>query len=128
MEFDINFMTENVAILGASPKARRYSYRAQQALLENGHTPIPVNPRYQFIDSLQCFPDLKSVTVGIDTITVYVRPDILYSMATDIIELHPGRVIFNPGSECQEVADRIASANIRVQYACTLVLLNTSAF
>lgn len=121
-------MPENVAILGASAKPARYAYKAQVALLTHGHTPVPINPKYQQIDGIQCFSDLKSVSVDIDTITIYVRPEILYSMSEDIIDIHPDRVIFNPGSESREIADRLESANITVQNACTLVLLNTFSF
>ena len=121
-------MAENVAILGASANPARYAYKAQQALRANGHTPVPVNPKYALIDGIRCYPDLRSVSVKIDTITIYVRPDILYSIAGDIVAVRPDRVIFNPGSESSEVADRLESANIKVQNACTLVLLNAARF
>jgi predicted CoA-binding protein len=121
-------MTETVAILGASMNPGRYSYKAQQALLENGHIPVPINPRYHHVDDIQCFPDIKSIKINIDTVTVYVRPDILKPMIDDIIHAKPGRVIFNPGSESVEASTRFESAGITVQNACTLVLLNTSSF
>ena len=60
-------MPENVAILGASAKPARYAYKAQVALLAHGHTPVPINPKYQQIDGIQCFSDLKSVSdAGVD--------------------------------------------------------------
>ena len=121
-------MTETVVILGASTNPVRYSYRAQLALLEKGHTPIPVNPRYDQIDGIRCFRDIKSINTKIDTITIYVRPDILRPMIDDIIYAKPRRVIFNPGSESNEASERFKSAGITVQNACTLVLLNTSSF
>jgi predicted CoA-binding protein len=121
-------MTETVVILGASTNLARYSHKAQLALLENGHTPVPVNPRYDQIDGIPCYPDVKSINSNIDTITVYVRPDILMPMIGDIIHVKPARVIFNPGSESAEASARFESAGIIVQNACTLVLLNTSSF
>ena len=121
-------MPEIVAIFGASRNTARYSYRAQLALQENDHTPLPINPRYDQIDGIPCFPDVKSINRNIDTITIYVRPDILKPMINDIIHAKPGRVIFNPGSESVEASTRFESAGITVQNACTLVLLNTSSF
>jgi len=121
-------MSETVAILGASTNPNRYSHKAQLALLENGHTPVPVNPRYDQIDGIQCYPDLKSIPGGVDTITVYVRPGIIIPMTGDIIDIHPKRVIFNPGAESRAVAARLESVGIAVQNACTLVLLNTAHF
>jgi predicted CoA-binding protein len=121
-------MPETVAILGASRNPARYSYRAQLSLLEHGHTPLPINPRYDQVDGIRCLPDVKSINSHIDTITVYVRPEILKPMIDDIIHIKPGRVIFNPGSESVEASARFESAGITVQNACTLVLLNTSTF
>jgi predicted CoA-binding protein len=121
-------MAETVVILGASTNPGRFSHKAQLALLENGHTPVPVNPRYERIDGILCYPDLKSVRGAVDTVTVYVRPDILAPMIEDVVQMHPKRVIFNPGSECEQASVRFASAGIRVQNACTLVLLDSSRF
>ena len=121
-------MPETVVILGASAKPARYAYRAQLALLEHGHTPLPVNPRYDHIDGLRCYPDLNSLPGNIDTVTVYVNPRILRTMSEDIVLVRPARVIFNPGSECREIEDRLESAGITVQLACTLVLLDNARF
>ena len=121
-------MAEKVLILGASTNANRYSHKAQLALLENGHTPVPVNPRYHQIEGIQCYPDLESIQGDIDTVTIYVRPDILKTMIDEVIQIHPKRVIFNPGAECEEASSRLESVGIKVQNACTLVLLNTSRF
>ncbi len=121
-------MTETVVILGASINPNRYSYMVQLALIENGHTPVPVNPKYDQIDGITCYPELKSLPCKIDTITIYLNPDNLRPMTEDILHVQPRRVIFNPGAECQEVSTRLESAGIKVQNACTLVLLNTSQF
>jgi hypothetical protein len=121
-------MSETVVILGASTNPRRFSHKAQLALIENGHTPVLVNPKYDRIDGIACYPDLKDLPYKIDTITIYLNPDILREMSEDILHVHPRRVIFNPGAECPEVATRLKSAGIRVQNACTLVLLNTAHF
>lgn len=121
-------MPETVIILGASPNPNRFSHKAQLALHENGHTPIPVNPSYDQIDGIHCYPGLRSVQQDIDTVTIYVRPDILETMIEDIVHISPKRVIFNPGTESREAADRFESVGIRVQNACTLVLLNAGQY
>ncbi len=45
-----------------------------------------------------------------------------------ILSLKPKRIIFNPGSENDELADLAKKKGIQVQEACTLVLLNTGQF
>ena len=121
-------MTETVAILGASINSGRFSHMAMVALLEKGHMPVPVNPKYDQIDGVQCYPSMTAYPGSIDTITVYVRPSILRTMVDEVIQIQPKRVIFNPGAECKDVSTRFKSAGIEVQNACTLVLLDTSQF
>ncbi len=68
-------MRETVAVLGASDRPERVSYRAQQLLLSRGHKPLLVNPRLREIEGLPCYPDLRSVGEAVHTITVYLVPD-----------------------------------------------------
>lgn len=121
-------MTETVVILGASSNPNRYSYKAQLALLEHGHTPVPVNPKYDQINGIKCYPDLTSLQCNIDTITIYVNPGIVANLTDAIVQAQPDRVIFNPGAECREASTQLELAGIRVQNACTLILLKTSRF
>jgi predicted CoA-binding protein len=121
-------MKEIVAIIGASKKPDRYSYKALQVLLANGHTPIPINPVIKDIEGVRCYSDLLSCPQLIDTITIYVRPSVLAAMVPDIIKRHPKRVIFNPGTEDEEIMASLEKEGIKVQEACTIVLLNTNQF
>ncbi len=124
----INPVTETVAILGASKNQSRYANQAQKYLIEEGHTTIPINPKYDEIDGIKCYPDLASCAQDIDTITVYVRPSILSTVVQDLIQAAPYRVIFNPGTNNENVINQLEKAGIEVQIACTLVLLRTSQF
>jgi hypothetical protein len=45
-----------------------------------------------------------------------------------IIEAHPKRVIFNPGTENPEFYQLLALNDIQVEVACTLVLLATNQY
>ncbi|MEJ2115627.1 MAG: CoA-binding protein [Gammaproteobacteria bacterium] len=121
-------MTETVAILGASKNQYRYANKAQKFLIEKGYTAVPINPNYNMIDGIKCYPKLKSYSGKINTITVYVRPSILSSLAQEIIQASPFRVILNPGTENGIVIDQLKNAGIEIQIACTLVLLSTSQF
>ena len=121
-------MKETVAVLGASSKPDRYSHKAMLLLQEHGHTPIPVHPKEKSILDRKVFTDLSELDVHVDTVTVYVRPELLQKQLDDLINLHPGRVIMNPGTEDQKVADELENRDIQVVQACTLVMLNTGQF
>ena len=121
-------MKETVVILGASSKPDRYSHKAMLLLQEHGHTPIPVHPQEKSILTRHVFADLSELDVPVDTVTVYVRPELLRKQLDDLVNLHPRRVIMNPGTEDQGVADELQKRDIEVVQACTLVMLNTGQF
>jgi predicted CoA-binding protein len=120
--------SENVAVLGASPKPARFSHKALVALKATGHNVFPINPGQSEIDGLSCYPNLASCPVPIDTITVYVNPTILVRRVDDMIQANPQRVILNPGTESDEVIARLEAAGIVVQLDCTLVMLSSGTF
>ena len=121
-------MPEVVAILGASNEQYRYAHKAQLSLTSHGHTAVPINPKYDMINGLRCYPNLASYPHKIDTITVYVRPYILSSLAEEIIHTSPDRIIFNPGTTDSHIIKQLQKVKIQIEVACTLVLLNTSQF
>jgi len=121
-------MKETVAIIGASNKPDRYSYKALQALLDNDHNPIPINPKFDDINGVKCYPNLYAYPDEIDTITLYLRPANLLPMIPQIIKIKPKRVIFNPGTEDAEIMKQLEEGGIEAQEACTLVLLKTNQF
>lgn len=121
-------MGQTVAILGASTKPERYSYKAFKMLKEYGHNPLPVAPVIDTVEGVKAVASVKDLTVPIDTLTMYVGAKLSTPMTNDIIALHPKRVIFNPGSENPELAEALKKANIQTLEACTLVLLRTNQF
>lgn len=119
---------ENVAILGASDNPERYAHKAYHMLLEYGHHVFPVNPHIDKIEEANVFPSLKAIPEKIDTLTIYVNPERLPPYMEQIKELKPRRVIFNPGTESQEIEKELQKAGIETEEACTLVLLRTNQF
>ncbi len=120
--------SERVVIVGASDKADRYSNMAQHLLLEHGHTVVPVHPKLAEIDGLAVVADLDHVTGAVDTVTMYVGPAISTGLKDKLVQLKPGRVIFNPGTENPELEKALNEAGIGTEEACTLVLLRTGGF
>lgn len=118
----------NVAVLGASNKPERYSYQAVKLLAEKGHVVFPVHPVIAEIDSIPVFKRLADIPAPIHTVTVYLAPERSTPLADEILSIHSKRVIFNPGAENSELAQKFQAAGIEVMNACTLVLLKTNQF
>lgn len=117
-----------VVVLGASPKHSRYSNQAVRLLLERGYRVTPIHPRAATIEGQPVVDRLEGVTGTVDTLTLYVGPERLRPQIDAILALAPKRVIFNPGSECRDLEQRLDQAGIPWERACTLVLLTTEAF
>jgi len=118
----------NVAVLGASNKPERYSFQAVKLLAGKGHAVFPVHPALVAIEGAPVFKQLGDIPVPLHTVTLYVGPERSAALAAEILAARPQRVIFNPGAENPVLAQQLQTAGIRVENACTLVLLRTGTF
>ncbi len=118
----------NVAVIGASDKPDRYSYKAVKLLQEKGHHVFPVHQRIKIIDGVSVFASIKDIPDTIHTISLYVAADISDSLASDLLYCKPKRIIFNPGAENPNLAEKARSLGIETVEGCTLVMLKTEQF
>ena len=110
-------------ILGATPNESRYAYLAANRLVRGGHSIVNVGLRTGEVAGV---PIEKPETVykDIDTITLYVGPQNQERLYDYILDTHPKRIIFNPGTENSELRRMANEKGIETEYACTLVLLS----
>lgn len=83
---DIFESTKTIAIVGLSNNPSRASYGVAQALMPY-FTVIPVNPNYQEILGLTCYPDLQSVPEKIDMVDVFQRSENVMPFVQPSIDL-----------------------------------------
>ena len=121
-------MSHRVLLIGASSKSERYAHKAQLLLTEHGHEVVPVNPSETEILGVQTVANVSEASGTIDTVSVYVRPQVLSAMTDDIVRLSPKRVILNPGTEDAAIKEKFLAAGIEVVEGCTLVMLKTGQF
>ena len=119
---------ETVAVMGASPKPDRYAYKAMQMLWQHGHRAVPVNPAFEEVLGATCYRSIADVPDSIDTVTMYLGKQRSDPLIEEIVAARPRRIIMNPGAENDALAAEAEAAGIEVDYACTLVLLQTGAF
>jgi len=117
-----------VVVLGASNKPDRYSNMAVCMLKEAGFHVIPVHPRLKEVEALTVINDLALIQDEVHTLTLYVGASRSRSLIDEIVALHPGRVIFNPGSECPELEKALRVSGTEIVRGCTLVMLRTGRF
>ena len=64
----------------------------------------------------------------VDTVTLYLNAQNQKQYYDYIINLHPKRIIFNPGAENEELTALAFKNQIQPIEACTLVLLSTNQY
>ena len=111
-------------VLGASPNPERYSNKATLRLLEKGHIVFPVGLREGKIEGHTILINTPKIE-NIDTVTLYVGPQNQPEYYNYILhKIHPKRIIFNPGTENEELMMLALKEEIKTEVACTFVLLS----
>lgn len=114
-------------VLGASENPARYSYLAINRLKNNQHPVVAIGKKKGIVAGITIETE-KIELEDIDTVTLYLNADHQKEYYDYIISLHPKRIIFNPGTENDTLADLAVKNNIKPLEACTLVLLSTGQY
>jgi predicted CoA-binding protein len=114
-------------VLGASANPSRYSYLAIRKLAAHGHLVVAIGKKKGRVGEV----DIETVPVPItqvDTITLYLNPANQQEYIDYILQLHPKRIIFNPGTENDELIDSARNKGIEPVIGCTLVMLSAGMY
>lgn len=114
-------------VLGASAHPYRYSYKAIQLLRANGHEVIAVGLNAGEVADVKITPTFP-LNEKFDTLTMYINPLHQKEYYDAILKTKPRRIIFNPGTENEELKQLAERNGIKTEEACTLVLLNTGQY
>lgn len=118
---------KNTLIIGATPNADRYAYRAAHMLTAKGHEIINVGIKKGAVAGV-AIEKPGTIHPDVDTITLYIGPDRQHEYYDYILQTNPKRVIFNPGTENEELETLLKENAIEPIEACTLVLLSTGQY
>lgn len=116
-------MHKKTMVIGASENPLRYSNKAINALRLHKHEVVALAKRAGKVKDVPIqteFPQEKDI----HTVTMYIGPKRQPEYYSQIIDLEPVRVIFNPGTENEEFASMLEENGIEAEEACTLVLLS----
>ncbi len=114
-------------ILGASDNPSRYSYLALQRLKSHGH-PVEAIGKKKTVVGDTVIGNEKIPVADIDTVTLYLNPGHQKEYYDYILSLKPRRIIFNPGTENEELETLANQQGIQTIEACTLVMLATGQY
>ena len=103
-----------IAIVGLSAKADRPSNEVAHRLQRAGYTIIPVNPAYQEVMGLKCYPDLHAVPEKIDIVDVFRRSEFVPEIVDAAIRIGARAIWLQEGVVDEAAAARARTAGLIV--------------
>jgi len=114
-------------ILGATTDSNRYAYLAAERLQQHGHEFVPIGRKKGEVLGKAIINDRPMID-GVDTVTLYINAQNQIEEYKYILSLKPKRVIFNPGTENEELEKILQNNGIETIEGCTLVMLSAGTF
>lgn len=115
-------MKGRIIILGASPNPNRTSFMATKLLGKKGYDLLALGNRHGYIENLELktqWPNEKNV----DAITIFLKPERQKKYYHQILNMHPRTIIFNPGTENEELEKLAKARGIKIISCCTIALM-----
>jgi predicted CoA-binding protein len=119
--------SKKTVVLGASQNPSRYSFLATNKLRAYGHPVVAIGRRAGKIGDVEIITEHPEMN-DVDTVTLYLNPTNQIPYYDYILSLKPKRVIFNPGTENDELERKLVVHGISPIEACTLVMLGTGQY
>lgn len=120
-------MKNKTLVLGASENPGRYSNLAIKKLLSHGQNVMAIGKVAGNVDGV-AIGTTQAPADDIDTVTLYLNPMHQKAYYDYILSLKPRRIIFNPGTENEELEELARANDIKPIEACTLVMLSTGQY
>ena len=107
---------KTIAVVGASSKPNKDSYRVMEALINFGYEVFPVNPKYagERILGKECYPNLKAINKKIDMVDIFRAKDFICSLTKEAIEVKAEILWTQEGITHEEAANFGRSAGLIV--------------
>lgn len=118
---------DKTLVLGASENPDRYSNKAINRLLSKGVKVVAIGNRKGKVQDVEILTEHPPMD-DIDTVTLYLNPTNQKPYYDYILSLKPNRIIFNPGTENEELERLATQKSTNVLEACTLVMLSTGQY
>ena len=86
----------SLALIGASENPQSLAFKLFTRLREGGFDIIPINPNYQTIAGIPCFPSLSELRTPPEVVIFMVNPKLTLQILPQVMELQIKKVWFQP--------------------------------
>jgi Predicted CoA-binding protein len=118
----MNQSNQCVLMLGFSNNPNNISFLAARYLYNKGYKLFAPNLSNVGMSGAEIH-DASEMEQTADAVIIFIKPERQKNYYNYILSLKPKRIIFNPGTENQELADLASQQNIQVTSGCTIALL-----
>jgi len=120
-------MNKKTLVIGASTKNHRYSNMAVRMLQSYNYEVVAIGRKHGLNDNVEIITEKPQLN-NIHTVSLYVNSEIQKEYYDYILSLKPKRIIFNPGTQNEELEKLANNQNIETLDACTLVMLRSEEY
>ena len=93
----------SIALIGASNDKSKYGNKIYRDLRNKGYHVIPINPKEKLIEGDKAYSSIEEMETIPDIANFVVPPPIAMKIAQHIAELGIKYLLFQPGSESEEL-------------------------
>lgn len=102
------------AIVGATQNQQKYGYKVLVDLKNKGYNVVPINPKYEEVAGLKCYPALISMDDRPDVVVLVVGEENAKKIVQNCIDSSLTKLWFQPGSEYDEAVALAKSAGLNI--------------
>ncbi|MCA1030206.1 CoA-binding protein [Bacillus timonensis] len=79
--------SKRIAVVGLSANPEKTSYMVSKAMQNAGYEIIPVNPQAEEVLGIKAVKSLKEIEGHVDIVNVFRRPEHLFEVAKEFVEI-----------------------------------------
>ncbi len=113
---------KTIAVVGASHRPEKWSYKAVLAYRDAGWTVYPVNRTGLEVAGLKTYLNVCDIPeASLDRVTLYLPPRFGMATLADIATKRVGEFYVNPGAESDELVARARELGLEPILACSIL-------
>ena len=78
---------KSIAVVGFSPNKKRPSHFVSIYLKSYGYNITPINPGYNEIAAMRCYPNLLSISADIEVVNIFRKSEFVPDIVSDAISI-----------------------------------------
>lgn len=110
------------AVVGATVNQEKFGYKVLKKLKDNGLRVVGVNPKYEEVLGVKCYPSLAKIDISIDTVVTVVKPEATEEVVKECVRLGIKKIWMQPGSESEKAIEIAEQAGIGVVSGACIVV------